>query len=171
MKGKKSCHTGFGRNVGYKIPITRLKKSGDLKVSTDPTLSSVEKELKALSEFFTASCIVGKYSPDSEVNRNLSTTFSINSIGVFFSKLCKLSLAEKKYSNLCSMCEDPAKCDYPDRFSGYEGSIRCLVDNGGDVAFTKVIYVRRFFGVRQNLYFVNDRAENDFFVCMRTSSR
>lgn len=75
-----------------------------------------------------------------------------------------MSLAEKKYSNLCSMCEDPAKCDYPDRFSGYDGSIRCLVDNGGDVAFTKVIYVRRFFGVRQNLYFVNDRAENDFFL-------
>lgn len=72
LRSKKSCHTGFGRNVGYKIPITRLKKNGVLKISADPTLSSVEKELKALSEFFSESCIVGTYSPDQEVNRNLS---------------------------------------------------------------------------------------------------
>lgn len=72
LRSKKSCHTGFGRNVGYKIPITRLKKNGVLKISTDPALSSVEKELKALSEFFTSSCIVGNYSPDQEVNRDLS---------------------------------------------------------------------------------------------------
>lgn len=75
LRGKKSCHTGFGRNVGYKIPITRLTKLGVLKISSDPTLSSVEKELKALSEFFTSSCIVGKYSSDQEINRNLSTKF------------------------------------------------------------------------------------------------
>lgn len=72
LKGKKSCHTGFGRNVGYKIPITRLKKNGVLKIPADLTLSSVEKELKALSEFFSASCIVGTYSADQEVNHNLS---------------------------------------------------------------------------------------------------
>lgn len=72
LRGKKSCHTGFGRNVGYKIPITRLKKNGVLKISSDPTLSSVEKELKALSDFFASACIVGSYSADQEINRNLS---------------------------------------------------------------------------------------------------
>lgn len=56
-------------------------------------------------------------------------------------------LIEKRYSNLCALCEDPTKCDYPDKYSGYEGAIRCLVENGGDVAFTKVIFVRKFFGV------------------------
>lgn len=63
---------------------------------------------------------------------------------------CTLNLiysTERRYSNLCALCEDPVKCDYPDKYSGYEGAIRCLVENGGDVAFTKVIYVRRFFGV------------------------
>jgi hypothetical protein len=55
---------------------------------------------------------------------------------------------EKRYSNLCALCEHPDKCDYPDIYSGYGGSIKCLVENGGDVAFTKVIYIRKFFGVR-----------------------
>lgn len=72
LKGKKSCHTGFGRNVGYKIPITKLKKSGVLHVSSDNQLTSVEKELSSLSELFSQSCLVGDYSPDANVNRLFS---------------------------------------------------------------------------------------------------
>uniref|UniRef100_U5EVY8 Transferrin n=1 Tax=Corethrella appendiculata TaxID=1370023 RepID=U5EVY8_9DIPT len=125
LKGHKSCHTGFGRNVGYKIPITKLKKHSVLKFSSDPELSPTEKELKALSEFFSKACLVGKYSPNDEINR----------------------LFKKRYSNLCELCEDPAKCDYPDKYSGYDGAIRCLVENNGDVAFTKVIFVRKYFGL------------------------
>lgn len=72
LKNKKSCHTGYGRNVGYKIPITKLKKHGILKISNDPQMSFVEKELKSLSDLFTTSCLVGTYSADEEVNRALS---------------------------------------------------------------------------------------------------
>lgn len=54
---------------------------------------------------------------------------------------------EAQYSSLCALCQEPGKCDYPDDYSGYEGAIRCLAHNGGQVAFTKVIYVRKFFGV------------------------
>jgi len=114
--------------VGYKIPITKLKKHGVLQVSTDPALSPVEKELKALSELFTQSCLVGNYSPNDELNQ----------------------LLKKRYANLCALCENPVKCNYPDKYSGYEGAIRCLVENGGEVAFTKVIFVRRFFGLPIN---------------------
>ncbi|XP_058445332.1 transferrin [Malaya genurostris] len=125
LKGKKSCHTGYGRNVGYKIPITKLKKLGLFKLADDPELSPLEKELKGLSELFGSSCLVGKYSPNDEVNR----------------------LLKKRYSNLCALCERPDICDYPDKYSGYDGSIRCLVENNGDVAFTKVIYVNKYFGL------------------------
>lgn len=72
LKGKKSCHTGYGRNVGYKIPITKLRKVGVLKTSNDPALSPVEKELKGLSELFEKSCLVGNYSPNEDVNQVLS---------------------------------------------------------------------------------------------------
>lgn len=92
LKGKKSCHTGFGRNVGYKvrtqrlqtsvrfnmsefifqIPLTKLRKHEVLKLSSDPELSSTEKELDALSAFFDKACIVGKWSPDKLVNEVFS---------------------------------------------------------------------------------------------------
>lgn len=48
---------------------------------------------------------------------------------------------------MCALCEKPEVCDYPDVYSGYEGALRCLAHNGGDVAWTKVIYVKRFFGL------------------------
>lgn len=68
-------------------------------------------------------------------------------------KYCYIEpIPEKRYSNLCALCENPEKCDYPDKYSGYDGSIRCLAENGGDVAFTKVIFVKRHFGVRACIY-------------------
>lgn len=93
LRGKKSCHTGYGRNVGFKIPITKLKKHGVFKADHDTNLSPVERELKALSELFTQSCLVGKYSSNPEVNAKL----------------------KEKYPSLCALCEHPDKCDYPDR--------------------------------------------------------
>lgn len=57
---------------------------------------------------------------------------------------------ERKYSNLCALCEKPDVCDYPDKFSGYDGALRCLAHNGGEIAWTKVYYVKKFFGVSIN---------------------
>lgn len=93
LRGKKSCHTGYGRNVGFKIPITKLKMLNVFKVDPDTSLSPVERELKALSELFTQSCLVGTYSANAEVDAKL----------------------KKQYSNLCALCADPVKCNYPDR--------------------------------------------------------
>ncbi|KAI5742773.1 hypothetical protein M8J77_011203 [Diaphorina citri] len=128
LKGLKSCHTGVGRNVGYKIPLTKLKKSGVLDSNGDETLSPRENELKAFSELFSKACIVGKWSPDPKINENW----------------------KKKYSNLCALCEDPVKCDYPDNNSGYEGTLNCLTKSGGDIAWTKISYVRNYFGLSPN---------------------
>ncbi|XP_033343987.1 transferrin [Bombus vosnesenskii] len=125
LRGLKSCHTGVGRNVGYKIPITKLTDMGVLNNLHDPEYSARENELRALSSLFSKGCLVGTWSPDPAINRRLKET----------------------YSNMCALCEKPEVCDYPDIYSGYEGALRCLAHNGGEVAWTKVIYVKRFFGL------------------------
>ncbi|XP_076242352.1 transferrin 1 [Calliopsis andreniformis] len=125
LRGLRSCHTGVGRNVGYKIPITKLTAMGVLNNLNDPQYSARENELRALSSLFSKGCLVGTWSPDPAINRRLKQT----------------------YSNMCALCEKPEVCDYPDIYSGYEGALRCLVHNGGQVAWTKVIYVKRFFGL------------------------
>lgn len=125
LRGAKSCHTGFGRNVGYRIPITKLKNNKVLKVSIDPEISATERELKALSDFFSESCLVGNYSTYPSTDRSL----------------------KKKYPNLCALCEKPEQCNYPDKFSGYDGAIRCLDKGRGEVAFTKVQFIKKYFGL------------------------
>lgn len=125
LRGLKSCHTGVGRNVGYKIPITKLTAMGILANINDPEYSARENEIRALSTLFEKGCLVGTWSPDPTINQRLKET----------------------YSNMCALCEKPDVCDYPDIYSGYEGALRCLAHNGGQVAWTKVIYVKRFFGL------------------------
>jgi len=125
LRGLKSCHTGVGRNVGYKIPITKLRKMGILSSLNNPDLTPRENELHALSELFSQACLVGKWSLDPAQNQALKT----------------------RYSNLCALCEHPEVCDYPDIYSGYEGALRCLAENGGQIAWTKVYYVKKHFGL------------------------
>ncbi|XP_066992050.2 transferrin [Anabrus simplex] len=125
LRGLSSCHTGVGRNVGYKIPITKLTKMGVLGLTPDATISARENELRSLSNLFSKACLVGSWSEDPAINARLKQT----------------------YSNLCQLCEDPVKCDYPDKFSGYDGALRCLSDNGGQVAWTKTYFVKKHFGI------------------------
>lgn len=128
IKGLKSCHTGIGRNVGYKIPMTKLRKLGVLNTPADETLSPRENELKSLSQLFSKACIVGKWSPDAKVNEAL----------------------KKKYSTLCALCENPGKCDYPDKNANYDGALNCLTKSGGDIAWTKLVVVKDYFGLSPN---------------------
>lgn len=78
LKGLKSCHTGVGRNVGYKIPLTKLRAKGLIGGLNDTELSPRENELKAFSSFFSKACIVGKWSADPDVHKKLSKKFSCN---------------------------------------------------------------------------------------------
>nr|Q26643.1 RecName: Full=Transferrin; Flags: Precursor [Sarcophaga peregrina]BAA06067.1 transferrin precursor [Sarcophaga peregrina] len=148
LRGAKSCHTGFGRNVGFKIPVTKLKNAHILKVSMDPELTATERELKALSEFFSESCLVGTYSPYPETDR----------------------LLKKKYPNLCALCEKPEQCNYPDKFSGYDGAIRCLDKGKGEVAFTKVQFIKKYFGMVPGVTAEGDPSEFEY-LCEDGSRR
>nr|BBE27867.1 transferrin [Locusta migratoria] len=126
LKGLKSCHTGVGRNVGYKIPLTKLSNMHVIGAMNDKSLTARENELRELSNLFSKACLVGNWAADPELNKRL----------------------KKEYANLCALCEHPDVCNYPDYYSGYDGALRCLSDNGGEVAWTKVYYVKKHFGIQ-----------------------
>lgn len=64
------------------IPLAILKNNSIIGPMDDLTLSPKENELKAFSELFQKSCIVGKWSPDPQMDRKLSkflfSYFTIN---------------------------------------------------------------------------------------------
>ncbi|XP_067128078.1 transferrin-like [Centruroides vittatus] len=80
LKGKKSCHTGIGRNAGWIIPISEFMKL-DLINKKQCDVSA------AVADFFSESCVPG--AKDKEYNPKLS--------GV--DKLCKLCKDPEKCSN------------------------------------------------------------------------
>ncbi|XP_055389925.1 transferrin-like [Condylostylus longicornis] len=110
LKGLKSCLPKFNSYYGYKV---------------NPSIPRSERELKALSDFFNQSCLVGPYSDDENINEEW----------------------KKKYSNLCQLCENPVKCDEYDKYANYDGAIECLINGDGDVAFTTRSDIRKYFGL------------------------
>lgn len=67
LKQKRSCHTGYGRNAGWSIPISILRAATDV---MDPECD----ELTAVSKFFSQSCTPGNWSTDKDLDSTLSKT-------------------------------------------------------------------------------------------------
>ncbi|ODM92907.1 Transferrin [Orchesella cincta] len=128
LKGKRSCHTGFGRNSGWRIPFSHLMDHRQLSPYCDKiNASNVERDLYAVSNYFEAACAPGPWAADKEVDKRLKET----------------------YSSLCSLCKDPSTCGKKDEYGKYEGALRCLTENDGDVAFTKLDAVEEFFKLKE----------------------
>ncbi|KAM9821595.1 serotransferrin-like [Syngnathus typhle] len=97
LKGKKSCHTGFGKSAGWNIPMGKIyKQTGDCD----------------FTKFFSSGCAPG-------------------------------APADSPFCSLCAGSDesvvDKSKCQASseEKYYGYAGAFRCLVEGAGDVAFIK----------------------------------
>lgn len=78
-------------------------------------------------------------------------------------KWIEMIIIEKMHPSLCSLCKDPLSCSMSDEYSGYEGAIQCLLDGAGQVAFTTIDAVDKFF--RERASAVN-LIEDYQFLCL-----
>uniref|UniRef100_A0A0N7ZB72 Transferrin-like domain-containing protein n=1 Tax=Scylla olivacea TaxID=85551 RepID=A0A0N7ZB72_SCYOL len=122
LRGKKSCHTGYGRTTGWRIPIALLKREGIIHPLCEPFQSTLEHEIKSVATTFNRACIPGEWATTPDVDAAL----------------------KMRYDAMCSMCSGRT-CDRNDDYAGYVGALNCLSFNGGDVAFSKLSIVKQFF--------------------------
>lgn len=130
LKGKRSCHTGYGRNAGWKVPFSHLMDKGELTpLCEELNAPAPERDLNAVSKYFGAACAPGSWVPEKETDKKLKAN----------------------YPNLCELCENPKTCGRDDKYSNYDGALRCLTRNGGDVAWTKMDAVEKFFNLKESM--------------------
>ncbi|CAH1789988.1 unnamed protein product [Owenia fusiformis] len=107
LKGKKSCHTGVGRTVGWAIPVAALFEQKLMEIK------DCDNNVKSVANFFSQSCAPGAfddfYNPDKDNPQ----------------KIC----------GGCSQTGCPL--DPSETYMGYVGAFACLKDGKGDVAFIK----------------------------------
>lgn len=115
LKGVDMCSTGYRKTAGWVAPIGLMTDSGVIDIiSNDVTVRS-----------------------------------DAQSVARFFGNICSPRTTEdgprtdgSPYSPLCSGCQED--CSTNDKYYSYDGSFRCLMEGGGDVAFTKDDIVAKF---------------------------
>nr|XP_045581197.1 transferrin-like isoform X2 [Procambarus clarkii] len=122
LRGKKACHTGYGRTTGWQIPVALLKRQGVIQPPCNPNQSTLEHEIVAVATAFNRACVPGEWATSKSVDASL----------------------KQRYEAMCSLCKS-GTCDGNDDYAGYEGALQCLTQNGGDVAFSKLNIVQQFF--------------------------
>jgi hypothetical protein len=68
LRGKTSCHTGYGRNAGWRVPFALLKP--ELNCPAEGPV--YEKDIAAVSSFFKEACLGGFWVPEPGVDAELS---------------------------------------------------------------------------------------------------
>ncbi|KPJ19174.1 Melanotransferrin [Papilio machaon] len=109
LRGARACFPGVGALAGWVMPVHILMQEGGLKIT------DCNNHIKSAVDYFGDSC-----APNS-----LKDIY--NPIGDNPDKLCKL-------------CSGGAgiRCTLADPYAGYEGALKCLVDNNsGDIAFVR----------------------------------
>ncbi|GAB1605831.1 serotransferrin-1-like [Argonauta hians] len=103
LKGANTCHTGYGKTSGWKVPIGLL---------IDAKKIDGDDVIKSAGNYFNQSCVPGVL--ESRHNPNNDNPKS-----------------------LCGLCPNNCAANTDNKYYGYTGAFRCLVETGADVAFVK----------------------------------
>ena len=108
LKGKRSCHTGYRKTAGWTMPVGFLADTGIIPVKNSD--KSVNADAESVAAFFSQVCAVGS-----------------NDDGPL--------TGGGQWDGLCTACGDDCSENSP--YASYEGTIRGLMEDVCDVAFTK----------------------------------
>ncbi|UXI16294.1 RING finger protein unkempt [Sarcoptes scabiei] len=109
LRGKRSCHTGFGHLASWTIPIGYLLKDQIVEPSSC-------RRAEVIVDYFGGSCVPG--AADARINPN----------GTGVEKLCSQCIGDELGEHSCDL-------NFGERYRGEDGALRCLVEGRGDVAF------------------------------------
>lgn len=143
LKQRRSCHTAVRSAAGWVIPVDTLIETGQINV----------------------------------VNQNTYLAMSF-----YFSKSCAPGILDTYYNpwrtNPVSMCEacstaGPRRCLRSDEelYYGSSGSFRCLVEKGGDVAFTRHMAVYENTNGQNKDYWARNRRSDDYELLCKEGRR
>ena len=120
LEGKRSCHTGYGKSAGWAMPVGTLAAKGIMPVVLSNEVGYLaDNDIASAENFFSSSCAPMK---DSKHVEHYADT------------MCK-NCATSGEGFCCR--GDKADCPGSDGYYNYHGSLRCLAEGNGDVAFVK----------------------------------
>ncbi|KAH0624313.1 hypothetical protein JD844_008017 [Phrynosoma platyrhinos] len=130
LRGRRSCHTGFGRRAGWTLPVGILLSKGLIQPRGCSVLEGQ------------ARVPLTPWHPQAP---DLPACLSLfPAVSAFFSASCvPTDRSEGFPANLCGLCagdeDGNHKCEASDRerYFGYTGAFRCLAEGRGEVAFVK----------------------------------
>ncbi|KAK7870386.1 hypothetical protein R5R35_000553 [Gryllus longicercus] len=129
LKNQNLCHPGHGYTTDWTEVEGKFFEERVVPQTCDFDLTIYENFIKSSSTFFRAACKAGPWVPDSKLDAAL----------------------KKKYSNLCSLCDQPKRCSKQEKYWGRTGPLYCLTDVFGDVAWARLDDVQIHFGLSSEI--------------------
>lgn len=112
LRGVNSCHTGYRKNAGWRMPVGLMISQRIMPVMDNEP--SVENDAESVAAYFNLSC-----APRASNNGPQNTPDGNGRL----------------WPPLCEICK--GSCDNRDQYYDYAGALRCLIEDQGKVAFVK----------------------------------
>lgn len=150
LRGRRSCHTGFGDLASWVVPIGALVQDKQVESSF---ASNACNRAQVIVDFFSGgSCVPG--AADARINPN----------GTGVGHLCSQCIGDERGQHACN----PA---VGERYSGEEGALRCLVEGRGDVAFLSHDTVSKYTDGHSALAWAHHLKSSDFRLLCRPTTQ